>query len=92
MRFEFKPSFGRGLKRFPPIERERIKLTSDRLIRFYTSGERTPGLGITHLRGEFWEGRSGLRARVLYRWRRDLVEFVLAGDHEDVKRFLRHSA
>ena len=91
MRFEFKPSFGRSLKGFPPQQRHQIKATAGKLIHFYTTGEKTPGLGITHLRGEFWEGRSGLRERVLYRWRKDLIEFVLAGDHNDVKRFLRHN-
>ena len=91
MRFEFKPSFGRSLKGFSPPQQDRIKETADKLILFYTKGEKTPGLGITHLRREFWEGRSGLKERVLYRWQKDLVEFVLAGDHNDVKRFLRHN-
>lgn len=91
MRFEFKPSFKRSLKDFPPLQRDRIKSAADKLVLFYTTGEKTPGLGITHLRGDFWEGRSGLKERVLYRWRKDIIEFVLAGDHNDAKRFLRHN-
>lgn len=79
------------MKGFPPPQRDRIKSAVEKLIFFYTTGEKTRGLGITHLRGEFWEGRSGLRERVLYRWRKELIEFVLVGDHNDVKRFLRHN-
>ena len=47
------------------------------------------GLGLKRLRGNFWEVRKGLKARILFRWEEDLVEFVLAGNHDDVKRFLK---
>ncbi|MBU1912962.1 MAG: hypothetical protein KKB22_05485 [Candidatus Omnitrophica bacterium] len=31
---------------------------------------------------------SCLKARILFRWKEDLVEFILAGDHDDIKRYL----
>jgi hypothetical protein len=89
VRFEFKPSFGRSLEHLHPREQTRAKEAADKLIDFYNAGEKTPGLGIDHLRGPFWEARAGLRIRLLYRWQKDLIEFVLAGNHDDVKRFLR---
>jgi hypothetical protein len=29
--------------------------------------------------------------RILFRWEGDLVEFILAGNHDDVKRFLKQN-
>jgi mRNA-degrading endonuclease RelE of RelBE toxin-antitoxin system len=91
MRFEFKPSFDRSVKNFPAKEKEEIKkialqsidiLSQDRVIH--------KGVGLKRLKGDFWEIRKGLKARVLFRWDGDLAEFILAGDHNDIKRFLRN--
>lgn len=91
MRFEFKPSFDRPVKAFHGREKEEIKqaarqaidiLSQDRLIH--------KGIGLKRLKGDFWEIRKGLKARVLFRWQGDLVEFVLAGDHNDIKRYLKN--
>jgi len=89
MRFEFKTSFKRSLKTLSKKDQIRVKSAVGKIIDFYTTGERTPGLGIAHLRGDFWEARSGLKERLLYRWQKDLIEFVLAGNHNDIKRYLR---
>jgi hypothetical protein len=48
------------------------------------------GIGLKRLRGDFWEIRHGLHDRVLFRWRDDFVEFVLAGDHDSIKIFLKN--
>ena len=47
------------------------------------------GIGLKRLRGDFWEVRKGLKVRLLFRWNGDCVEFVLAGNHDDVHRFLK---
>lgn len=91
MRFEFKPSFGRSIKAFQGREKEEIKkaaleaidiLSQDKIIH--------KGIGLKRLRGDFWEIRKGLKARVLFRWQGELVEFILAGDHNDIKRYLKN--
>jgi len=91
MKFEFKPSFDRSVKTFHGREKEEIKhvalqsvdiLSQDRLSH--------KGIGLKRLKGDFWEIRKGLKARILFRWRGDLVEFVLAGDHNDIKRYLKN--
>lgn len=90
MRFEFKPSFDRSVKTFHGREKEEIKqvalqtidiLSQDRIIH--------KGIGLKRLRGDYWEIRKGLKARILFRWEGDLVEFVIAGDHNDIKRYLK---
>jgi len=91
MKFEFKPSFDRSVKTFHGREKEEIKhvalqsvdiLSQDRLSH--------KGIGLKRLKGDFWEIRKGLKARILFRWRGDLVEFVLAGGHNDIKRYLKN--
>lgn len=90
MRFEFKPSFDRSVKSFQAKEKEEIKQVAIQTIDIL-SQERIihKGIGLKHLKGNFWEVRRGLKARILFRWEKDLVEFVLAGDHEDIKRYLK---
>lgn len=91
MRFEFKPSFDRSVKNSRGKEKQEIKevarqaidiLSQDRLI--------YKGIGLKRLKGDFWEARKGLKARILFRWQGDLIEFILAGDHNDIKRYLRN--
>ena len=91
MRFEFKPSFERSLKALPPLEKEDVKDAALKLIDVLSQDRQLyQGLGLKRLRADFWEVRKGIKARILFRWQGDLVAFVLAGNHDDVKRFLRN--
>lgn len=90
MRFEFKPSFDRSVKSLPSETKQEIKELCINLIEMLSSGRRlSTGLGLKNLRKNFWEARKGLRLRILFRWESDLVEFILAGTHEDIKNFLK---
>lgn len=73
-----------------PTRRTRIKETVARFADMLESGL-VPGrgLGIKKLRGNYWEFRAGRKDRSLFSWRAERVEFVLAGSHEDIHRFLR---
>jgi hypothetical protein len=91
MRFEFKPSFDRSVKSLDPSEKVDIKEAASRVIDVLSkAGQIHQGLGLKRLRGNFWEVRRGIKARILFRWAGDLVEFVLAGNHDDVRRFLKN--
>jgi len=90
MRFEFKPSFERSLKSLRPKIQEQVKdsclktidiLSQDRFIH--------KGIGLKRLKGDYWEVRHGLKVRLIFCWNKDLVEFILAGSHDDIKRYLR---
>lgn len=90
MRFQFKPSFDRSVKSFHGREKEEIKKVALQLIDMLSQDrEIHKGVGLKRLRGDFWEARKGLQTRILFRWEGDLVEFILAGNHDDVKRFLK---
>lgn len=91
MRFEFKPSFKRSIKSLPSEEKEEIKNIAIQTIDVLSHDiEIRKGMGLTRLKGNFWEIRKGLKARILFRWQEDLVEFVLAGDHNQIKRYLKN--
>jgi hypothetical protein len=55
------------------------------------SGEKelSRGLGLKNVRKNFWEIRKGLKLRILFRWRADHIDFILAGTHDDIKQFLK---
>jgi len=90
MRFEFKPSFDRSVKSLSPIVKQEIKELCLHLIDVL-SGKKdlSRGLGLKNVRKNFWEIRKGLKLRVLFRWRADHIDFILAGTHNDIKKYLR---
>jgi mRNA-degrading endonuclease RelE of RelBE toxin-antitoxin system len=90
MRYEFKPSFDKSVKTLSSENKQEIKELCIHLIDVL-SGERelSVGLGLKNLKKNFWEIRKGLKLRILFRWSTDYVEFILAGTHDDIKRFLK---
>ena len=90
MKYEFKSSFDRSVKSLPSDKKQEVKELCIALIDVL-SGEQEllVGLGLKNLRKNFWEIRKGLKLRILFRWRSDHVEFVLAGTHEEIKRYLK---
>lgn len=91
MRFEFKPSFDRSAKEFHAEEKQKIRQAAIQTIDILSHHKVIyKGIGLKRLRDNFWETRAGLKARILFRWRGDLVEFILAGDNDDVKRYLQN--
>lgn len=90
MKYEFKPSFDRSVKSLPPEIKQEVKELCLTLIDVL-SGERelSVGMGLKNLRKNSWEIRKGLKLRILFRLQADYVEFVLAGTHEEIKRYLK---
>ncbi|MBI4248025.1 MAG: hypothetical protein HY611_00865 [Elusimicrobia bacterium] len=91
MRYSELPSYARSLRSIRDLRRlEAIHQTVSHLIACFE--KRTPpsqGLGLKKLRGHIWEIRSSLQDRVLFSWKGDLVVFLVAGTHEDIKRSLK---
>jgi len=90
MKYEFKPSFDRSVKSLPLKEKQEIKeLCIDLIDVLAGDRELSAGMGLKNIRKNFWEIRKGLKLRILFRWRADHVEFVLAGTHDDIKKYLK---
>jgi mRNA-degrading endonuclease RelE of RelBE toxin-antitoxin system len=90
MRFEFKPSFDRSLRSLPHEEKEEVKKETLHAIDVLSQDRPlSHGLGLKRLRGDYWEFRVGIRTRAIFRWDKDLVEFILVGNHDQIKRYLK---
>ena len=89
MRYERKPAFDRTVRRLPSDRKTRVKGATQQLVIFFETRQQPQGLGLKRLRGDFWEIRSGLGDRVMFRLSGDVVEFIIAGNHDEIRRFLR---
>lgn len=90
MRYEFKPSFDRSIKALQFGQKALIKEACLAFIDLLEIRAPLPGgIGLKRLKNGFWEIREGLQSRILFRWREDLIEFVLTGDHDSIKDFLK---
>ena len=90
MKFEFKPSFDRSVKGFYGKEKDEIKKVAIQSIDILSQHKiGSKGIGLKRLKGNFWEIRKDLKSRILFRWQGDLVEFILVGDHDDIRRYLK---
>jgi hypothetical protein len=90
MRYQYKPSFSKIIGNFSSNRKEKTKEAIRSLVAFFETGQRTQGLGLKKLKREFWEIRSDLRDRILFRLKDDLVEFVICGNHNEIRRFLKN--
>lgn len=91
MRFEFKSSFEKSTKALNLSDKQEIKDIAVYLIDVLSQDRPLhQGIGLKRLRGSYWEIRKGIKTRILLRWDGDLVEFVLAGNHDDIRRFLKN--
>lgn len=61
----------------------------NRLIRAFDTGQLPHGLGLKPFRKDLWEIRAGLSERILFHRSGDLIEFLIVGDHHEIRRFLK---
>lgn len=89
MRYEFKSSFDRSVGRLDRARRGRVIEAVEAIVDFFEGGPRPDGLGLKQLRKPFWEVRASIRDTVVFAIEKDRFVFLLAGDHEETRRFLR---
>jgi len=89
MRYEYKPSFDRMFKKLPKDRRDKVLKAIFALIEYFEVGKRAKGLGLKHLRDDFWEIRADIRDRIMFAFTDDIVSFVVVGTHDEIRRFLR---
>jgi len=91
LRYEFKPSFRRSTRTLNQEQIGQIKTACLAFLELLETKTPLPaGTGLKRLRNNFWEIRQGIRNRILFRWEGDLIEFILAGDHDSIKNFLKN--
>ena len=55
----------------------------------FDTGQLPTGLGLKPLRADCWEVRAGLADRIIFRRTGGLVEFLLVGNHDEIRQFLK---
>lgn len=89
MTFRFLRSFDRAFKRLSERRRDDVRAAIEALLRFHETGRRTEGIGLKKLRKDFWEIRSDIATRVLFTMNDDCTTFVIVGNHDEIRRFLK---
>ena len=90
MRFESLSSYERSLKKLDSGIKNKVKAAVNKYVNFFEGGHRPGGLGLRRLSKHIWEIRVDLKMRVIFRLEGDLVQWGLVGNHDDIKRFLKH--
>lgn len=90
MKYERKNSFKRIFRKLSFQKQEQILEAIQALMDYYESGIKTEGLGLKYLRDEVWEIRSSLKDRILFSLSGDIVTFLIVGNHDDIRRYLRN--
>lgn len=88
MRYAYHRAFLRATERLPRRQADALLRAVGKFQQATGAGQWPRGLGITHLRHDYFEFRIDLRVRVIYRRSPGLIEYILYGSHADARRFL----
>ena len=89
MRLDYLSSYDKSFKKLPKNRQLKAVQTIDILIDFFKTGRKPKGLGLKKLRNNYWEIRIDKGWRILFEFKSDLVTFIIAGDHDSIKKFLK---
>jgi mRNA-degrading endonuclease YafQ of YafQ-DinJ toxin-antitoxin module len=89
MEYEFKPSFDKTFKKLELNSKKKVMHAVSLLIDFFEIGNKAKGLGLKHLRDDFWEVRVNIKGRIIFALNEETVSFLIVGSHDEIKRFLK---
>ena len=84
------PSFGRSVKKLTRQDKDNLAESLEDLNLFLLSGEAPAGFGFKKINHDKYEFRVDIRLRVVVKVEGEEYYLVLAGNHDEVKRYLRH--
>ena len=90
MKYEYKPSFDKTFQKLELNRKKKAIQAISLLIDFFEIGKKAKGLGLKHLRESFWEIRVDIKDRIIFTFEKDIVGFVIVGNHDEIKRFLKN--
>ena len=89
MRYAYHSSFLDTTRRLSSSQAALLLKAIEKFQRAVESRQWPQGLGMTHLRHDYFEFRVDSHPRVIYRQSGDLIHYVLCGSHAQVRRFLK---
>jgi len=84
------PSFERSVKKLTRQDKNNLAKSLEVFNSFLSSGELPAGFGFKKINHDKYEFRVDIRLRVVVKVEDDDYYLVLAGNHDEVKRYLRH--
>jgi hypothetical protein len=89
MRFAYQPSFLDATRHLPHAQAFKLLKAIEKFQQAIEGRQWPQGLAITHLRDDYFEFRVDLHMRIIYHRSGDLIQYVLYGSHDQVRRFLK---
>ena len=89
MRYAYHQAFLQTTERLSRHQAEALLRAVEKFQQAIEANQWPRGLGITHLRDNYFKFRVDLHVRVIYRRSPGLIEYVLYGSHAAVRRFLK---
>lgn len=89
MRFAYGSSFLDATKQLSQADVSKLLRAIAKFEKTWEAKRFPRGLGLKHLREEFYEFRVDLRRRVIFQRGGDLVVYLLYGDHDEIGRVLK---
>lgn len=84
------PSFERSVKKLTLIEKRLLANSLNRLNTFIATGESAAGFRFKKINHDKYEFRVDIRLRVIIKKEGNIYYLVLAGDHNQIRRYLRN--
>ena len=72
-----------------PARKKRVDRALLQLEVLYSESQRPFGMGLKALRSGIWEIRAGLADRIVFHRQGDIVELLLVGNHDEIRRLLK---
>jgi mRNA-degrading endonuclease RelE of RelBE toxin-antitoxin system len=79
-------TFDENMKALQPKDRQKAIRAISRLLDYFSEGPKPAGLGLRKLRGDYWEIRCSLEKRILFLLENNILTFIIAGSHDEIRR------
>lgn len=94
MILKYKARFEKAFRRLAADDQRRVVEAVDEIDRFFATRQAPEGLGLKKLfsqesLGAVFEARATRALRILFAVQQDVVTFLMVGNHDDVRRFIR---
>ena len=89
MRFVYQPSFLDTTRYLSRAQASKLLKAIEKFQHAIEGRQWPQGLGMTHLRDDYFEFRVDVHTRVIYKRSGELIQYVLYGSHDHVRRFLK---
>jgi len=90
MRYFVTSAYEEHIKALSDQRKKRVQRAIRLAIAFFETGDLPQGLGMKPLKYGIWEIRAGLSDRALFRKNKDVIEFIMVGTHDEIRRFLKN--